>query len=154
MIRRLEALGGRVRCDARVQEIEVRGGRAVAVQTKAGDVVTAGKAILADVGAPQLYLELLERRHVPPPVLRALERFEWGFSTFKVDFALDGPIPWTNPDTARAGTVHAAEGIDALSRAMSSIVLREIPAEPFLVSGQYAMADPTRMPAGKEIYWA
>jgi phytoene dehydrogenase-like protein len=87
-------------------------------------------------------------------VLRALDRFEYGLSTFNVDFALDGPIPWTNPDARRAGTIHVAEGIDALTRAMSSIVLRELPAEPFLVSGQYALADPTRMPDGSEVCWA
>jgi phytoene dehydrogenase-like protein len=154
LVRRLEARGGRVVCGARVRSIEVRRGRAVAVRTEQGDVVTARRAILADVGAPQLYLELLDRAHVPPPVLRALDRFEYGLSTFKVDFALDGPIPWTNPDARRAGTIHVAEGIDALTRAMSSIVLRELPAEPFLVSGQYALADPTRMPDGSEVCWA
>jgi phytoene dehydrogenase-like protein len=116
--------------------------------------VPARRAVLAAVGAPQLYLELLERGHVPEPILRALDRFEWDFSTFKVDYALDGPIPWLHPDTGRAGTVHVAEGLDAMTRAMTDIVLRRIPAEPFLVSGQYAAADATRMPAGKEVYWS
>ena len=64
------------------------------------------------------------------------------------------PCPGLHPDTGRAGTVHIAEGIDALTRAMAEIVLRRIPAEPFLVSGQYAQADPTRMPPGKEVLWA
>jgi hypothetical protein len=73
-------------------------------------------------------------------VLRAIERFQLDFSTFKVDFALDGPIPWLYPDAGRAGTIHIAEGIDARTRAMSSIALREIPAEPFHVAGQYARA--------------
>ncbi len=154
MVRRLESLGGRVRCDTRATGIELRRGRAVGVRTAGGDLVAARRAVLADVDAPQLYLELLPRESVPERVVRAIDRFEWGFSTFKVDFALDGPVPWMHPDTGRAGTVHIAEGVDALTRAMAEIVLREIPAEPFLVSGQYARADPTRMPPGKEVYWA
>lgn len=154
MVRRLESLGGRVTCGTRVTGVEVRRGRAVGVRTEHGDVVPARRAVLADVSAPSLYLDLLAREHVPAAILRALERFEWDVATFKVDYALDGPVPWLNPDTARAGTIHVAEDIDTLTRAMTDIVLRRIPREPFLVSGQYAGADPTRMPAGKEVYWA
>ncbi|MDP9383934.1 MAG: NAD(P)/FAD-dependent oxidoreductase, partial [Actinomycetota bacterium] len=154
LVRRLESKGGRVTCSTRVTGIQVRRGRAAGVRTQHGDVLVAGKAVLADVGAPQLYLDLLDRAHVPPAVLRGIERFEYGPSTFKLDFALDGPIPWMNPDTGRAGTVHLAEGLDALTVATSDIVLRRVAAEPFLVAGQYAAADPTRMPPGKEIFWA
>ncbi len=154
LVRRLESLGGTVTCGTRVTRVEVRRGRAVGVRTEHGDVIGAKRAVLADVDAPQLYRTLLEPRHVPAPVMRALQRFQFGFSTFKVDFALDGPIPWLNADTGRAGTVHVVESIDALTRAMTDIVLRRIPAEPFLVAGQYAQADPTRMPPGKEIFWS
>ena len=154
LVRRLESLGGSVTCDARVTAIEVRRGRAVAVRTDEGDIVAARRAVLADVGAPQLYSKLLSRDHVPEALLRALKRFEYGNSTFKVDFALDGAIPWLHPDTARAGTVHVTPGLDALTRGAAEITLRRIPAQPFLVTGQYARADPTRMPAGKEILWA
>jgi phytoene dehydrogenase-like protein len=154
LVRRLESLGGTVTCGARVTRVEVRRGRAVGVRTEHGDTFAARRAVLADVDAPQLYLRLLERRHVPTPVLQALKRFEFGFSTFKVDFALDGPIPWQNPDTGRAGTVHIVDSVDALTQAMTDIVLRRIPAHPFLVAGQYARADPSRMPDGKEIFWA
>ncbi len=80
--------------------------------------------------------------------MRALERFEYGNATFKVDFALDAAIPWMNARTADAGTVHVTQGIDALARGATEMVLRQIPAEPFLVTGQYASADPTRMPPG------
>ena len=154
LVRRLESLGGRVRCGERVTAIDVRRGRAVGVRTAGGEAIGARRAVLAGVGAPQLYTGLLAPEHVPGHVLRASERFQWGFSTFKVDFALDGPIPWQHPDTGRAGTIHIAEGIDALTEGMTSIALRRIPAEPFLVSGQYAQADPTRMPPGKEVFWA
>jgi phytoene dehydrogenase-like protein len=154
LVRRLERLGGRVTCNARVTRVEVRGGRAVGVTTADGTTVAAAKAVLADVTAPSLYLDLLDREHVPPAIVRALERFQWDFSTFKVDFALDRPVPWLNPDAGRAGTIHVAEDLDVLTRAMADIATRQVPAEPFLVSGQYAGADPTRMPPGKEVYWA
>ncbi len=154
LVSRLQSLGGTIACDARVTTIEVRRGRAVAVRTGRGHVVTARRAVLADVGAPQLYSTLLARDHVPAPMLRALQHFEYGNSTFKVDFALDGAIPWLHPDTGRAGTVHITPGLDALTRGATEIALRRIPAEPFLVTGQYAQADPTRMPHGKEVFWA
>ena len=154
MVRRLESKGGTVTCGTKVTGIEVRRGRAAGVRTEHGDVVQVRRAVLADVGAPQLYLDLLDPAHVPDAILRALDRFQYDFATFKVDFALDGPIPWLNPETAKGGTIHIAEDIDALTRAMAQIALREIPDQPFLVAGQYAAADPTRMPAGKEIFWA
>lgn len=154
LVRRLESRGGTVTCGRKATRIEVRGGTAVAVRTEHGEVIDAGRAVLAAVGAPQLYLDLLERRHVPPAVLRALERFQYDSATFKVDFALDGPIPWLGPEAGRAGTIHVAEDIDALTLAMANIARREVPAEPFLVAGQYSAADPTRMPPGKEVFWA
>jgi phytoene dehydrogenase-like protein len=154
LVRRLESNGGTVSCGQRVTGVEVRRGRAVGVTTEHGDVVDARKAVLADVGAPQLYLDLLDRAHVPAAILRALERFQYDFATFKVDLALDGPIPWLNPETGKTGTFHIAEDLDALTRAMADIALRQVPAKPFLVAGQYSAADATRMPAGKEVLWA
>jgi phytoene dehydrogenase-like protein len=154
LVRRLRQRGGRVRCDARVDEIVVRRGRAVGVRIAGGEGVGARRAILADVSAPALYLELLDRGHVPARVLSALERFQRGNATFKVDWALDGPVPWLAAETARAGTVHLAESVDELTRTAAQLILREVPSAPFLVCGQYARADPTRAPAGKEVFWS
>ena len=154
LVRRLESRGGRVECDTPVSEILVRGGRAVGVRTADGREVAARRAVLADVGAPQLYLSLLAREHVPAGVLGNIERFEYDNGTFKLDWALDGPIPWTNESVRRAGTVHVTEGMDALSRQAVELACGEIPAHPFLVFGQYALADPTRQPPGHETAWA
>ena len=68
--------------------------------------------------------------------------FRWGSRRSRSTSRSTARCPGLHPDTGRAGTVHIAEGIDALTRAMAEIVLREVPAEPFLVSGQYAR--PTR----------
>lgn len=154
LVRRLEARGGRVELNAEVAEVIVREGRAVGVRTRDGREVDATKAVLADVGAPQLYLKLLPRELIPRRFLAALERFQYDNGTFKLDWALDGPIPWTNPDVHRAGTVHVTEGIDALSVQAVQLSAGQIPADPFLVLGQYALADPTRQPDGCETAWA
>lgn len=153
LVRRLEARGGRVTCRARVSEIVVRRGRAVAVRTAAGEV-GAGRAVLADVHAVPLYLELLPREQVPGRVLRAIERFEHDPATFKVDWTLDGPIPWTSVPARSAPVVHVAESVDELSVTQSELARGLTPSTPFLVMGQYSMADPTRMPDGKEVAWA
>ncbi len=153
LVRRLEERGGRVTCDARVGEIVVRGGRAVAVRSAAGEV-SADRAILADVHAVPLYLDLLPREHVPQRILAAIERFEVDPATFKVDWTLDGAIPWTAPAANGAGVVHVTESVDELSVTQSELARGLAPSKPFLVLGQYSMADPSRMPGGKEVAWA
>src|ERR687896_858123 len=153
LVRRLEAKGGRVTCDARVTEIVVRDGRAEGVRSTAGDVV-ARRAVLADVHAVALYLELLAREHVPPRVLDGIRRLELDPATFKLDWTLDGPIPWAAADARRAPVVHVAESVDELSVTASELARKVIPTDPFLVLGQYSMGDPTRAPAGKETAWA
>src|SRR3954467_2917699 len=103
LVRRLERRGGRVTCGARVARVIVRGGRAVGVCTTDGREVDARRAVLADTGAPQLYLDLLDREHVPGTILRALRRFQYDNSTVKVDWALDAPIPWSATEVRRPG---------------------------------------------------
>jgi phytoene dehydrogenase-like protein len=154
LVARLQAAGGRVVCGERVDRVIVRGGRAVAARCADGREVDARRAILADVGAPQLYASLLEPAAVPDRVLRALERFEYDPGTVKVDWALDGPIPWTAAAAARTGTFHVTGGIDALTRQSAELAAGGIPAEPLLIGGQYAHFDPTRQPPGKETAWA
>jgi phytoene dehydrogenase-like protein len=87
-------------------------------------------------------------------VLRAIERFEHDPATFKVDWTLDGPVPWASAEARRAGVVHVADSVDELSVTQSEIARRLVPSRPFLVVGQYSAADPTRMPEGKEVAWA
>jgi phytoene dehydrogenase-like protein len=153
LVTRLEERGGRVETGTRVTEVLVRGRRAAAVRTPAGDV-DALRAVLADVDAPQLYIELLAREHVPARVLDDLRRFQWDYGTVKVDWALDGPVPWTAPNARRAPVVHIADGVDELTVTMGELARGLVPAKPFLIFGQYAASDPTRCPPGKEVAWA
>jgi phytoene dehydrogenase-like protein len=154
LVRRLRDRGGEVTCSAPVTRVLVRGGRAVGVRTVSGEEVAASRAVLADVGAPSLYLELLEPEHVPPRVREALSRFEYDAGTVKVDWALDGPIPWTAADARRAPVVHLVDSVDELTEATGELARGLVPARPFLVFGQYSMGDETRCPPGKEVAWA
>lgn len=154
LVRRLERRGGAVRCGERAVEVVVREGRAVAVRTASGDSVPAGRAVLADVSAPALYGELVGEHHLPSRVLQDLRRFEWDFATFKVDWALNGKVPWTAPQASTAGTVHLADGVDGLTRFAAQLATGEVPDRPFLLFGQMTTADATRSPAGTESAWA
>ncbi|WP_406396613.1 NAD(P)/FAD-dependent oxidoreductase [Streptomyces sp. NBC_00882] len=153
LTRRLQAHGGRIRCGQRVERIVVRGGRAVGVRTAAGEVV-ARRAVLADVSVPALYGDLLDPEHLPAQLQEDLRRFQWDLATFKVDWALDGPVPWQAEQASRAGTVHLADGLDELTRFAAQIALREVPERPFLLFGQMTTADATRSPQGTESAWA
>jgi phytoene dehydrogenase-like protein len=154
LVRRLRAAGGELACGRRVDAVLVRGGRAAGVRTADGREVRVRRAVLADVGAPALYRDLLAGAELPRRHLRALERFQYDTATVKVDWALDAPIPWTHHDVRRAGTVHVTEGLDALSEVASELNRRVLPRRPFLLLGQYAALDPTRQPPGRETAWA
>ncbi|MGW6472615.1 phytoene desaturase family protein [Streptomyces nigra] len=154
LVRRLRSLGGEVRCGQRVERVVVRGGRAVGVRTAAGDTVAARRAVLADLSVPALYGDLVEPEHLPAQLLDDLRRFQWDFATFKVDWALDGPVPWQTEQAARAGTVHLADGVDELTRFAAQLAMREVPDRPFLLFGQMTTSDPSRSPQGTESAWA
>ncbi|MFE1459982.1 phytoene desaturase family protein [Streptomyces nigra] len=154
LVRRLRSLGGEVRCGQRVERVVVRGGRAVGVRTAAGDTVAARRAVLADLSVPALYGDLVEPEHLPAQLLDDLRRFQWDFATFKVDWALDGPVPWQAEQAARAGTVHLADGVDELTRFAAQLATREVPDRPFLLFGQMTTSDPSRSPQGTESAWA
>lgn len=153
LVSRLEASGGRVLCGRRAEAVEVRGGRAVAVVAD-GERLPAQRAVIAAVGAPQLYRDLLDPALLPVSLLREIGHFQYDNGTVKVDWTLDGPIPWQAPRARRAGTVHVGDSVDALTRHSAALACRLIPAEPYLVCGQYASFDRTRAPDGRETAWA
>lgn len=154
LVRRFVRRGGLLHRGEPVTEVVVRGGRALGVRTAGGESVRARRAVLADVSAPDLYLGLLDRSVVPSGTLADLRRFQWDFATFKVDWALDGPVPWSATEAAGAGTVHLAEGVDELTRFAAQIATKQVPDRPFALLGQMTTADPTRSPRGTESAWA
>ncbi|WP_437683144.1 phytoene desaturase family protein [Sorangium sp. So ce131] len=154
LLRRVEERGGRVRCGARVEQIVVREGRAAAVRLAGGEEIRARRAVVADVAAPTLYLRLLAEDLVPLPIQHAMRRFRQGFGTFKMDWALDGDVPWSHEDAARAAVVHAGDSLDDLSEFTRQVRAGALPEHPYLVIGQQSLADPTRAPAGRRTLWA
>jgi phytoene dehydrogenase-like protein len=154
MVARLRARGGELHTGTPIERIEVSGGRARAAIAADGRRFEARRAILADCGAPALFRHMLPADAVPERVRDDLRHYQYDNSTFKVNWSLDGPIPWSAEPARRASTVHVAEGIPGLTRASVQLAEREIPDRPFLVLGQYSMVDPTRSPEGTETAWA
>ncbi|MFJ8506036.1 phytoene desaturase family protein [Streptomyces avermitilis] len=154
LTQRLHRRGGVLRCRERVSEVVVRQGRAVAVRTAEGETVPARRAVVADVSVPALYGTLVGSAHLPAQVLADLRRFQWDFATFKVDWALDGPVPWQAEAASAAGTVHLADGVDELTRFAAQIAMHQVPDRPFALFGQMTTADATRSPEGTEAAWA
>ncbi|MGW0492046.1 phytoene desaturase family protein [Streptomyces olivaceus] len=154
LVRRLRARGGVVSCGRRVERVLVRERRATGVRTADGETVTARRAVLADVSVPALYGGLVAPADLPDRVLTDVRRFQWDFATFKVDWALDGPVPWRCEPAAGAGTVHLADGLDELTRFAAQIAMRQVPDRPFSLFGQMTTSDPSRSPRGTESAWA
>lgn len=154
MVGRLEAAGGQLRTGARVERVTVAGGRATGVVVAGGEEVRARRAVLADTHVLDLYQHLVGPEHLPAKVVTALDRFQQGSSTIKVDWALSGPIPWIDEGARRAGTVHLAHSLDELTQSSTDLAVDRIPADPFLLIGQMTTTDPTRSPAGTESAWA
>ncbi len=154
LVDRFEARGGTVLCDHPVARVEVRGGRAVGVLTAGGGYFPARRAVLADVPAPHLYGGLVGWEHLPPAMAGDVRRFQWDWSTVKLDWALAAPVPWEATEVSGAGTVHLASSLDELTRYSSEIARGLVPAEPFVLAGQLSTADPTRSPPGTEVLYA
>ena len=154
LVRRLEKRGGRIVCNMPVKKVIVRDGRAVGVETADGTEIEARRAVLADVPAPSLFLDLVGAEHLPRRVAEDVSRFQWDHATIKVDWALSEPIPWRDEAVRRAGTVHVSRSFDHLTDVSADLAVGRVPRHPFLVMGQLAAADPTRSPAGTETAWA
>ena len=151
---RVVAGGGAIETGARVDHVHVVNRRAVGVRTAAGDHVRVRHAVLADVTAPSLYGDLVDADQLPPRLLRDLGRFAWDHPTFKVNWALERPVPWTAPGAHGAGTVHLGVDRAGFVDVAADLSTARIPEHPFLLFGQMTTADPTRSPAGTESAWA
>ncbi len=150
----LELSGGQVRLAARVQEIVVRQGQAVAVRLSSGEEIPAKVAILADTSLPSLLFDLLPASAVPSWAARGARRFRHAWGTFKVDWALDRAVPWRDETARQSATVHLGEDTDDLQRFTQQVRQGNLPERPYLVVGQQSLADPTRAPLGQHTLYA
>jgi phytoene dehydrogenase-like protein len=111
--------------------------------------------------APIVVLDLTPRQvlevggdRLPQRYRRRLERFRYGPGVFKVDWALDGPVPWRDPRVAGAGTVHIGGTLDEIAAGERDVAKGRHPSRPFVLCVQPTVADPSRAPAGKHVLWA
>lgn len=142
LISKLTSLGGVVRTNARVTS-------RARLNELAGfepDIVLLD---LAPAGVVDLYGDLL-----PGRVQRAFRRYEYGPAVHKVDYAIEGDVPWTNEDCRRAGTLHIGGTAEEIRAVEAATVRGEMPEGPFALVGQQYLADPSRSAGSINPLWA
>jgi len=133
----LRSLGGQIETERRVESLAE---------------LPSGAVKLLDVTPRQLLR--LAGPALPPVYRRRLGRFRYGPGVFKVDWALDGPIPWKAAEAGRAGTVHIGGRLEEIAVAEEQVTNGEHPERPFVLLVQASRFDSTRAPEGRETAWA
>ncbi|MGH3180461.1 MAG: phytoene desaturase family protein, partial [Streptosporangiaceae bacterium] len=108
-------------------------------------------ATLLDV-SPRALVQLAGDR-LPGGYRAALRRFRYGPGVCKVDFALSGPVPWTNEDCRRAGTLHLGGPFEQVAAAEAEVAAGKHPQDPYVLVMQPGVADPSRAPVGRQTLW-
>lgn len=137
LVAHLRTLGGEVVANHRVQSL---------------DELPQAQAVLCDL-SPRPFLRIAGHR-LPPTYRRSLERYRYGTGVFKVDWALDAPIPWRAQECARAGTVHVCGTLTEVERSEQDAWQGIASDRPFVLLVQPTLFDPSRAPAGKHTAWA
>ncbi|HUR83524.1 MAG TPA: NAD(P)/FAD-dependent oxidoreductase [Thermoanaerobaculia bacterium] len=133
----LESLGGKIETNHFVRSLrDVPESRAVLFDTSPRQ--------LADIVGDAL----------SPSYVRKLRRFRQGPGAFKMDWALDGPIPWRAAECARSATVHIGGTIEEIAAHEHSVFHGRMTGKPFVLCAQQSMFDATRAPEGKHTGWA
>ncbi|HSK05519.1 MAG TPA: NAD(P)/FAD-dependent oxidoreductase [Kofleriaceae bacterium] len=133
----LRASGGRIETGVRVRSL--------------ADLPPA-RAYLFDTSPAQL--AAIAEPVLPARYLRRLRRFRYGPGVFKLDWALDGPIPWRDPRCLEASTVHVGGTLEEIAAGEAAVWRGEHPERPFLIVCQQSLFDPSRAPAGKHTGYA
>lgn len=125
----LVSLGGEIRVNSRI------------------DSLPDAPLVLCDI-SPRELLRISGNR-LPSGYRKSLQSFRYGSGVFKLDLAIDGPIPWRAPECRRAGTVHLGGTLDEIAQWEATHTGR-----PFVLLAQQSLFDSTRAPAGKHTVWA
>ena len=110
------------------------------------------QAVLCDL-SPRPFLAVAGSR-LPAGYRRKLEEYRYGMGVFKVDWALDGPVPWRAAECARASTVHICGTLAELMRSEQEVWSGSVPERPYVLLVQPTLFDASRAPAGKHTLWA
>jgi phytoene dehydrogenase-like protein len=109
------------------------------------------RAVFCDL-SPKPLLRIAGDRF-PPAYRRQLERYRYGMASFKVDWALDAPIPWRAAECARAATVHLGGTLDEIAACERGVWDGRVAERPYTLLVQPTVCDPSRAPAGKHVAW-
>jgi phytoene dehydrogenase-like protein len=134
---RLRSLGGEIRTGTEVSSLSQ---------------LPPSTLVLCDVTPRQLVA--LAADALPARYRRKLLRWRYGPGVFKADFALDGPIPWSAQEVAKAGTVHLGGTLDQIAASERDVSQGRHPERPFVLLAQPTLFDDTRAPPGKHVAWA
>lgn len=116
------------------------------------DEVGEARAILFDTDPT--HAAAIAGDRMPGRIARSYRRFRHGPGAFKLDLALDGPIPWTAEAPRHAGTVHVGGTFEEIAEGERMIAKGTMPDRPFVLVAQQSLFDPTRTPDGRETVWA
>lgn len=133
----LESLGGIIQTGMVVRDLQSIGKQ---------------RAILFDTSPHQL-LEICGET-LPVSYAKKLSRFKYGPGVFKIDYALNAPIPWAAEACRKAGTIHVGGTFEEIRLAEACVAHGAHPEHPFVLVGQPDTADPSRAPEGKHTAWA
>jgi phytoene dehydrogenase-like protein len=109
------------------------------------------RAVIFDVTPRQL--ANIAGDELPPSYVKRLRRFRYGPGVFKVDWALDGPIPWRAGECSKSATVHVGGTIEEIAVHEAAIWQGRTTDNPFVLVAQQSLFDETRAPAGKQTGW-
>lgn len=127
LVARLERSGGRIETGVRVASYDDLGDPDIVILDTAPD---AAVRIMGD--------------RLPRRTRRAYRRYRFGPAAFKVDYAIEGDIPWQDPDVLRAGTVHLGGTLEEVVATEAMTSRGEMPDRPFVLLGQQYLVDPSR----------
>jgi phytoene dehydrogenase-like protein len=136
LVRYLESLGGKVITNSRIDSLEQ---------------LPPAQLVLLDV-TPRQFIKLAGDR-LPSGYRSKLERYRYGMAAYKIDWALNHPIPWRAAECAQAGTVHLGESLQEISESERAPWHGQVSARPYVLLTQPSLFDPTRAPAGKHTAW-
>ncbi len=116
------------------------------------DDLPAARAYLFDVTPRQLIA--IAGSRLPGRYRESLGRFRYGPGVFKIDWALDGPVPWSAESCRKAGTVHVGGTLPELVASEQAVTNGRVPERPYVLVAQQSLFDPSRAPSGEHTLWA
>ncbi|MEO7474688.1 MAG: NAD(P)/FAD-dependent oxidoreductase, partial [Gemmatimonadales bacterium] len=137
MVGYFQSLGGEVFAGAPVEHL---------------DEVREARVVMLDLGPH--HVARLAGDRLPASYRRALVRYRYGAAAYKLDWALDGPVPWRSAECARAATVHLGGALEEVAASEEAYGRGLVHDRPFVLFVQPTLFDPSRAPVGRHTAWA